>query len=93
MEKNYLAVGFNGIDYSSDVRSILEEFSDEGYYTVRFLNDTVAYAAGKGKISQNLFSNKKTPAKCKVCFIKKFKKSYYSEDCELAESSMSAAIS
>jgi len=50
-----LAVGFEGIDYSSDGGSNWKNLSKEGYYTVRFLNDTVAYAAGKGKISQLVF--------------------------------------
>ena len=53
--KKLLAVGFEGIDYSSDGGSNWKNLSKEGYYTVRFLNDTVAYAAGKGKISQLVF--------------------------------------
>ncbi|MDG2396559.1 MAG: oxidoreductase [Flavobacteriaceae bacterium] len=53
--KKLLAVGFNGIDFSSDSGLSWKHFSDEGYYTVRFLNDTVAYAAGNGKISQLIF--------------------------------------
>ena len=50
-----LAVGFNGVDYSSDTGSTWKHLSDEGFYTVRFLNDSVAYAAGKGKISKFTF--------------------------------------
>jgi photosystem II stability/assembly factor-like uncharacterized protein len=53
--KKLLAVGFNGIDYSSDSGHSWKHFSDDGYYTVRFLNDTVAYAAGNGKISRLIF--------------------------------------
>ena len=50
-----LAVGFDGVDYSSDTGSTWKHLSDEGFYTVRFLNDSVAYAAGKGKISKLTF--------------------------------------
>ena len=28
-----------------------KHLSDEGFYTIRFLNDSIAYAAGKGRIS------------------------------------------
>ena len=45
----------DGIDYSSDSGMTWKHFSDEGYYTVRFLNDTTAYAAGNGKISKLYF--------------------------------------
>ena len=50
-----LAVGFNGVDYSSDSGLTWKHLSDDGYYTVRFLNDNVAYAAGNGKISKLYF--------------------------------------
>ena len=50
-----LAVGFDGVDYSSDTGSTWKHLSDEGFYTVRLLNDSVAYAAGKGKISKLTF--------------------------------------
>ena len=53
--KKLLAVGFDGIDYSSDSGMTWKHFSDEGYYTVRFLNETIAYAAGNGKISKFYF--------------------------------------
>ena len=53
--KKLLAVGFNGVDYSSDSGLSWKHLSDDGYYTVRFLNDTTAYAAGNGKISQFIF--------------------------------------
>ena len=53
--KKLLAVGFNGVDYSSDSGLNWKHLSDDGYYTVRFLNDTTAYAAGNGKISQFIF--------------------------------------
>jgi hypothetical protein len=45
-------VGFEGIDYSLDAGDTWAPLSEEGYYTLRFLNDSVAFAAGKGKISK-----------------------------------------
>lgn len=53
--KELVAVGFQGIDYSNDSGSSWKHFSDEGFYTIRFLNDSVAYAAGKGRISKLIF--------------------------------------
>ncbi|MFI1743743.1 WD40/YVTN/BNR-like repeat-containing protein [Thalassobellus sediminis] len=49
--KELVAVGFNGIDFSNDSGESWKHISDDGFYTIRFLNDTVAYAAGHGKIS------------------------------------------
>ena len=49
------AVGFEGVDYSSDAGSTWKHLSDEGFYTLRFLNDSVAFAAGKGKLSKLTF--------------------------------------
>ena len=54
--KGLVAVGFKGIDYSNDYGSTWKHLSDEGFYTIRFLNDSVAYAAGKGRISKLTFS-------------------------------------
>lgn len=53
--KELIAVGFNGIDYSSDNGDTWKHLSDEGYYTIRFVNDSLAYAAGKGRISKLIF--------------------------------------
>jgi len=53
--KKILAVGYKGVDYSSDYGNTWRNFSDESYYTFRFLNDSVAFAAGKGKISKFVF--------------------------------------
>lgn len=50
-----VAVGFKGIDYSNDAGETWTHLSDEGFYTIRFLNDSVAYAAGKGRISKLTF--------------------------------------
>ncbi len=50
-----VAVGFEGIDYSQDGGATWKHLSDEGFYSLRFLNDSVAFAAGKGKISKLTF--------------------------------------
>lgn len=50
-----LTVGFKGMDYSQDNGTTWIRLSDEGFYTVRFLNDSIAYAAGKGRISKLTF--------------------------------------
>ena len=51
-----VAVGFNGIDYSADFGNTWKHLSDEGFYTIRFLNDSTAYAAGKGRVSKLIFT-------------------------------------
>lgn len=53
--KALVAVGFKGIDYSIDSGDTWKHLSDQGFYTIRFLNDSVAYAAGKGRISRLTF--------------------------------------
>ncbi|WP_353779495.1 oxidoreductase [Winogradskyella sp. 3972H.M.0a.05] len=53
--KELIAVGFKGIDYSNDYGDTWKHLSDEGFYTVRFLNDSIAYAAGRGRISKLTF--------------------------------------
>ena len=50
-----VAIGFKGIDYSNDAGITWKHLSDEGFYTIRFLNDSIAYAAGKGRISKLTF--------------------------------------
>ena len=47
-----VTVGFKGIDYSNDSGTTWKHLSDEGFYTIRFLNDSIAYAAGAGRISK-----------------------------------------
>ncbi len=54
--KSLIAVGFDGIDFSSDMGATWRHLSDEPFYTIRFLNDSVAYAAGKGRISKLNFN-------------------------------------
>ncbi|MCF7561358.1 oxidoreductase [Sabulilitoribacter multivorans] len=53
--KELVAIGFKGIDYSNDAGETWKHLSDEGFYTIRFLNDSVAYAAGAGRISKLTF--------------------------------------
>lgn len=53
--KELVAIGFQGIDYSNDSGNSWKRLSDEGYYTIRFLNDSIAYAAGAGRISKLTF--------------------------------------
>ncbi|TCK68907.1 hypothetical protein DFQ05_0417 [Winogradskyella wandonensis] len=53
--KELVAVGIKGIDYSNDGGENWKHLSDEGFYTIRFLNDSVAYAAGNGRISKLTF--------------------------------------
>ncbi|MBZ9630159.1 oxidoreductase [Salegentibacter sp. LM13S] len=50
-----IATGFSGISISKDSGQTWEELSDEGFYTLRFKNDSVAYAAGKGRIVKLTF--------------------------------------
>ncbi|RKS53320.1 BNR/Asp-box repeat protein [Gillisia mitskevichiae] len=47
-----VAVGFTGISYSKDSGKKWENLSSEGFYTIRFLNDSTAYAAGKNRIAK-----------------------------------------
>jgi photosystem II stability/assembly factor-like uncharacterized protein len=53
--KGLVAIGFEGIDYSNDGGTSWKHLSDQGFYTLRFLNDSVAYAAGKGRLSKLSF--------------------------------------
>ncbi len=47
-----VAVGATGISYSNDGGKNWKKLSDEGFYTIRFLNDSIAYAAGKGRVAK-----------------------------------------
>ncbi|TXD84833.1 oxidoreductase [Subsaximicrobium wynnwilliamsii] len=53
--KELVTVGFKGIDYSKDSGNTWTHLSDEGFYTIRFLNDSTAFAAGKGRIAKLKF--------------------------------------
>ncbi|PNW28906.1 WD40/YVTN/BNR-like repeat-containing protein [Formosa algae] len=47
-----VAVSFNGIDLSHDGGLTWKHISDESFYTIRFVNDSLAYAAGQDRISK-----------------------------------------
>lgn len=53
--KELVTVGFKGIDYSKDGGLTWKNLSKEGFYTLKFLNDSVAYAAGQARISKLTF--------------------------------------
>ncbi|CAL66027.1 WD40/YVTN/BNR-like repeat-containing protein [Christiangramia forsetii] len=53
--KQILATGFSGIHYSKDSGKSWKKLSEQGFYTLRFVNDTLAYAAGKGRIAKLIF--------------------------------------
>lgn len=50
--QDLVAVGFTGISYSSDGGLSWRSLSDESFYTIRFQNDSMAYAAGRGRIAR-----------------------------------------
>ena len=50
--KDIVAVGFTGISYSNTMGDSWKNLSEEGFYTLRFLNDSIAYAAGRNKIAR-----------------------------------------
>ena len=52
--KGLVAVGFEGL-ITVKCGGTWKHLSDEGFYTLRFLNDSVAFAAGKGKLSKLTF--------------------------------------
>lgn len=47
-----VATGFTGISYSSDGGQSWKELSEEPFFTLRFLNDSTAFAAGSGRIAR-----------------------------------------
>ncbi len=51
-----IATGFTGISYSKDSGANWKPLSDEGFYTIRFLNDSIAYAAGRNRIAKLTFN-------------------------------------
>lgn len=53
--KEMVAVGNTGISYSEDSGQTWKELSKEGFYTIRFLNDTTAYVAGKNRLARLRF--------------------------------------
>jgi len=53
--KALVAVGFEGISYSKDAGENWIQLSDESFYTLKFINESEAFAAGKGRISKLIF--------------------------------------
>ncbi|GLB52291.1 hypothetical protein NBRC110019_13300 [Neptunitalea chrysea] len=47
-----VALGRTGISYTHDAGKTWKKLSDESFYTFRFLNDSVAYAAGNNKVAK-----------------------------------------
>lgn len=54
--KSLVAIGFKGIDVSHNAGKTWQHLSDESFYTLRFVNDSIAYAAGNGRISKLNFN-------------------------------------
>lgn len=50
-----VAIGFTGISYSSDRGANWKELSEEPFFTLRFLNDSTAFAAGSNRIAKLVF--------------------------------------
>jgi len=50
-----VAAGFTGISYSSDGGENWQQLSDESFFTLRFLNDSTAFAAGSNRIAKLVF--------------------------------------
>lgn len=53
--RGLVAIGFTGISYSSDKGENWKSLSDESFFTIRFLNDSIAYAAGSNRIAKLVF--------------------------------------
>ncbi len=54
--KGLVAIGFTGISYSGDGGENWKELSEEPFFTLRFLNDSTAYAAGSKRIAKLEFN-------------------------------------
>lgn len=50
-----VAVGFTGIAYSADGGRSWVDLSAESFYTLRFASDSMAFAAGKGRVARLTF--------------------------------------
>lgn len=53
--KGLVAIGFAGISYSADGGENWKDLSGESFFTLRFLNDSIAYAAGRNRIAKLVF--------------------------------------
>lgn len=50
--KVLVAIGFTGIAVSNDGGETWKQLSEEGFYTLRFVDEFTAYAAGKGRLAR-----------------------------------------
>ena len=53
--KALVAVGSQGISYSSDQGKSWSDLTTEGFYAIEFVNDSVAFASGQNRISKLIF--------------------------------------
>jgi len=53
--KGLVAIGFTGISYSANGGENWKDLSGESFFTLRFLNDSIAYAAGRNRIARLVF--------------------------------------
>lgn len=53
--KEMVALGFTGIAYSYDQGMSWRQLSDESFFTLRFANDSIAYASGRHRIARLTF--------------------------------------
>lgn len=53
--KGIMAVSYSGVSYSANMGKQWTKLSEEPFYTLRFVNDSTAYAAGKFRISRLSF--------------------------------------
>lgn len=53
--KGIVALGFTGIAYSSNQGETWTQLSEESFFTLRFQNDSIAYAAGRDRIAKLTF--------------------------------------
>lgn len=53
--KEMVAIGFSGITISNDSGNTWTDLSSESFYTLRFINDSIAIAAGKNSIAKLMF--------------------------------------
>jgi photosystem II stability/assembly factor-like uncharacterized protein len=53
--KEIVAVGFKGITYSNDGGHTWKQLSEKSFYTIKFLDEFTAYAAGKNGVAKLVF--------------------------------------
>jgi photosystem II stability/assembly factor-like uncharacterized protein len=53
--RGVVAVGSPGISYSPDGGESWTVLSNEGFYAIEFVNDTLAYASGRNRIARLIF--------------------------------------